>query len=111
MGKSKLCRTSEIPQGSMKGFVVSDMPILVANVGGKFYAMDSVCSHMKGYLLGGVLLGKIVSCPVHGAQFDVTSGKVVKNVDTRIKLITKKDATDLKTFKLSEEKGELFIEL
>jgi nitrite reductase/ring-hydroxylating ferredoxin subunit len=46
----KLCETKVIRTGSMKDFTVRGKKILVANVNNRFYAMDAVCSHMKGYL-------------------------------------------------------------
>ena len=41
---TKLTKIANIPNGSMKGFSVSDNQILVANVDGRFYAMDAICS-------------------------------------------------------------------
>ena len=59
----------------MKHVEVNNREILVANVDGKFYAIDDRCSHMNAPLSRGGLRGKIVTCPQHGAQFDVTTGK------------------------------------
>ncbi len=41
------------------------------------YAIDSIFPHYGGDLSEGILQGKILTCPVHGAKFDVTDGKVV----------------------------------
>ncbi len=60
----------------MRGFKVGGNEILIANVGGKFYAMHSVCTHKGGPLAEGLLSGSIVTCPWHGGQFDVKTGKV-----------------------------------
>ena len=43
----EVCRVSDIPKNEMKGFVVKGKNILIANLGGDFFAMDAVCSHMK----------------------------------------------------------------
>lgn len=48
--------------------------ILVANVGGTYYAMDNICSHSGGSLADGFLDNAIVMCPLHGWEFDVTTG-------------------------------------
>jgi nitrite reductase/ring-hydroxylating ferredoxin subunit len=58
----KVCESSDIPKGTMKGFTVKDKQILIANVDGNFYAMDAVCSHMHGYLVSGTLEKNIVIC-------------------------------------------------
>ena len=48
---------------------------MIANVNGKFYALDDRCGHMNAPLSMGNVTGNIVTCPFHGAKFDVTSGK------------------------------------
>ena len=108
----KICKTSDVPKGSMNGFpTAKDGQVLIANVNGKFYAMDAVCSHRQGALAKGKLEKNIVTCPVHGAQFDVTTGKVVKNVPEVIKLFTLKEANDLKTFKVSVKDGFVYVDV
>ena len=66
--------TSEIPVGKMKSVNVKGKEILLVNYGGKYYAIGNRCTHMGGDLSKGSLDGKIVTCPRHGSQFDVTSG-------------------------------------
>ena len=51
--------------------------ILLANSDGKLYALCDRCSHMNAPLSMGTLNGKVVTCPLHGARFDVTTGKKV----------------------------------
>jgi nitrite reductase/ring-hydroxylating ferredoxin subunit len=51
--------------------------ILLANSGGKVYALCDRCSHMNAPLSMGSLNGKVVTCAMHGARFDVTTGKKV----------------------------------
>jgi 3-phenylpropionate/trans-cinnamate dioxygenase ferredoxin component len=65
----------QVPPGTMKSFKVMDREILIANVGGKFYAIGNKCTHRGGNLSGGKLEGNIVTCPRHGARFDLTTGK------------------------------------
>ena len=72
----RICKKDDIQLGEMKSFDVSGKTILVANVGGSFYAIDNVCSH-RGCPLGeGHLEDNTVPCPCHGAQFDVRTGEV-----------------------------------
>lgn len=65
----------EIPAGKMKHVEVNGKEILIANVAGKFYAIDDRCGHMNARLSSGGLNRNIVTCPQHAAQFDVTTGK------------------------------------
>ena len=49
--------------------------IALFNVDGTMYAMDDGCSHVGGPLSDGPLEGHVVTCPWHGAEFDVRTGK------------------------------------
>ncbi len=73
----KAASVSQIPVGSMLGVKVGNADVLIANVEGSFYAIHGICTHRGGILPNGKLEGKIVTCPRHGSQFDVTSGKNV----------------------------------
>ena len=68
----------EVPEGSMKHVEKGDAEILLANVGGKIYAASDRCGHMNARLSMGKLQGTTVICPLHASQFDVTTGKNVK---------------------------------
>jgi nitrite reductase/ring-hydroxylating ferredoxin subunit len=107
----RICSTSDIAKGSMKGFTVNNRQILVANVDGNFYAMDAVCSHMQGYLPDGKLEKNVVICPVHHARYDVTTGKVVKNISGLFKLATGKGASDLHTFSVTIQEGSIYVDV
>jgi len=107
----KICNVSDIPEGIMKGFTIKGRQILLANVDGKFYAMDAVCSHKSGYLPAGRLEKNIVICPVHEAEFDVTTGKVIKNISSGVKMITGREAKDLNVFKVLLEGEDIYIEV
>lgn len=52
--------------------------IALFRAGGDFYAIGNDCTHMGGPLGEGDLDGSTVTCPWHGAQFDITSGEVLK---------------------------------
>ena len=77
MAFMKLADTSELAEGKMKIVDVDSTSVLVANVGGSYYAMKNECTHMGGSLGEGELQGNLVVCPRHGAEFDVTTGKAV----------------------------------
>jgi nitrite reductase/ring-hydroxylating ferredoxin subunit len=74
---SDVASVDEVPVGKMKHVEVAGKEILIANVDGRFYAVDDRCGHMNARLSRGSLRGNIVTCPMHAAQFDVTTGKKV----------------------------------
>jgi nitrite reductase/ring-hydroxylating ferredoxin subunit len=49
--------------------------IAIANVDGVFHAIDGLCPHQGGPLGTGVLCGTTLTCPWHGWQFDVVTGR------------------------------------
>lgn len=57
---------------------VNNHVIAVFMVSGRFYAIEDVCSHDDGPLADGELRGNVIECARHGAQFDITTGKVLK---------------------------------
>ena len=65
----------QIPVGEGRECVAGDRLIAVFNLNGEFYALDGVCPHQGGPLGKGCLRGPVVTCPWHGWQFDVRSGK------------------------------------
>jgi nitrite reductase (NADH) small subunit len=69
----------EIPAGAIRHVEVNGKALAVANVGGTFHAIDNTCLHRGGPLGDGPLEGKVVTCPWHGWQYDVTTGKVTQN--------------------------------
>ena len=72
-------KVAELPAGTIRELQVEGKAVAVANVGGKIYAINNTCLHRGGPLGQGSLEGKVVTCPWHGWQFDVTTGKAVQN--------------------------------
>ncbi len=72
----KVTTTDKIKPGRQAGFTIKGQKIMITNIAGKFYAMDSVCGHAGGPLEEGEMNGTTVTCPWHGSQFDITSGRM-----------------------------------
>ena len=70
-----IAKVSEIPPGKVKVVETPAGRLAVCNVGGRFYAIDDLCTHDGGSLDQGTLAGQEIECPRHGARFDVTTGK------------------------------------
>ena len=126
----EVAKTGEIEHGKMKRVEVQGVDILIANVDGRFYALDDRCGHMNAMLSMGTLTGNIVTCPFHFAEFDVTTGRRTKdpheesfgNLDKlpeemqkfliyAKKLVDPVKSYDIQTHEVRVEENKIFIKL
>ena len=56
---------------------VTGQRIAVFNVDGTYYAIGDTCTHRGGPLSEGEIQGTTVTCPWHGAQYDLQTGNVL----------------------------------
>ncbi len=68
---------ADLPPGTMKTIDLGGVEVVVANVGGECFAFGGICPHQGGSLGDGALEGATVTCPWHGARFDVRTGAVL----------------------------------
>ncbi len=71
----KVIEVNDLAPGSCKGVEVSGQQVALFNIGGTFYAIGNACTHRGGSLSEGRLEGTTITCPLHGATFEVTTGK------------------------------------
>lgn len=72
-------RKEEVPPGTIRELQIDGKVFALANVDGQFYAINNTCLHRGGPLGQGVMEGKNVTCPWHGWEYDVTTGKACMN--------------------------------
>lgn len=72
-------KKADVAPGTIREFQVSGKAVAVANVNGEFHAIDNVCLHRGGPLADGPLEGTVVTCPWHGWEYDVRTGRVGQN--------------------------------
>ena len=77
MAFQTVAKIADIQPGTMKSVAANGKKLLVAHVDGAFYAMQQRCPHLGGNLSRGRLEGKTVTCPLHKATFDLTTGEVI----------------------------------
>ena len=79
MGKFVKVATTDVIAAPGEGKLVgaAGKKIALFKVDGTFYAIDETCTHRGGPLSEGLLLGIEVTCPWHGAVFDVRTGNVL----------------------------------
>lgn len=73
----KVAALSDVPPGTIKGVEVNGERIALCNAAGTLCAVKDECTHAQFPLTYGDLEGKILTCALHGAQFEVTSGRAV----------------------------------
>jgi 3-phenylpropionate/trans-cinnamate dioxygenase ferredoxin subunit len=73
----RVARRDEVPPGEARAFDVDGVPIAIYNVEGEFYATCDTCSHEEASLADGWLDDDVVTCPSHGAEFNVRTGEVL----------------------------------
>lgn len=81
----RLGNASEIPAGGCRVFEAGDCTVAVFKVEGSLHAIDNTCLHRGGPLGEGTLEGKIVTCPWHHWQYDVTTGKTTMSSDMGVR--------------------------
>ncbi len=74
----EIAPASELPSGERMFIEIGGKPIVVFNVAGQFFSIDDVCSHDDGPVGEGNLEGYNITCPRHGAQFDIRTGQVMQ---------------------------------
>lgn len=70
----------DLPPGKATAVTVGQKTIAIFNSGGEFFAIDDTCTHAGGPLSEGEVNGKVVTCPWHGATFDLTTGVPLEEI-------------------------------
>ncbi len=71
----RLASLSDLPPGTSREVEHQGRIVALFNLDGKVRAIDGLCPHQGGPLADGELDGPIVTCPWHGWQFDVRTGR------------------------------------
>jgi nitrite reductase/ring-hydroxylating ferredoxin subunit len=124
--------TQDIEKGKMRLVEVERRKVVVANVGGTFYAFNDRCPHSNAPLHLGTLQGKVITCALHFSSFDVTTGKKLsdpKELSVPPEIIQKMPANflqmeqklaeirqqietlDLETYETKTENNRLFVRI
>lgn len=77
-GYIKAGSTSEFRDGTKKKVILNGQEILLAKVGGSYYAVSNNCPHMNGDLSMGTLEDTVITCSRHGSQFDIREGANIR---------------------------------
>jgi len=70
-----VAKTDEIAPETVKAVEVGGRSILICHSDGRFFAVENLCSHAQEPLACGRLKRGWISCPAHGARFDLETGE------------------------------------
>jgi 3-phenylpropionate/trans-cinnamate dioxygenase ferredoxin subunit len=69
-----VARLEDVPQGTLRQVELDGEKIMLAHVGDRIFALHDECTHEEFALSSGELVGKQVTCLLHGARFDLETG-------------------------------------
>jgi len=97
----KACAAEKVASGELYGFEHDDKKILLANLDGKIFATDRICTHAEADLSTGILSEEGIRCPLHLSVFDLNTGKP-QNPPAE---------ESLKTYNIKIENNEVYVEV
>jgi cytochrome P450/nitrite reductase/ring-hydroxylating ferredoxin subunit len=98
----RVAAIDEVVEGRTFRTDAAGRPILLARVGGRFSAIEAICSHAGGRLEDGEVANGCVTCPIHGAIFDLVTGKASPRT---------KFAADLRAYAVRSDSGEVLVDM
>lgn len=72
-----LLSADDLPVGQMRLFALGGQGVLLCHAPGGFFAVRNRCPHAESPLDGGRLRQNSISCPLHGARFDLMTGRAL----------------------------------
>ena len=95
----KIASASEIEEDEPKGVEIGGKHIAVCKLGEAFHATDNVCPHAFALLSDGFVEDGAIECPLHGARFDIVTGKV----------LAEPAEDDIATYEVKLEGGDILV--
>ena len=74
----EIAPVSDLPNGERLFVEIEGKPLVIFNIAGQFFSIGDVCSHDDGPVGEGDIEGFNITCPRHGAEFDIRTGKVTQ---------------------------------
>jgi nitrite reductase/ring-hydroxylating ferredoxin subunit len=102
MAKVVVGKTSDIQEGKLVHITASGKEIVLTKLDGSYYAIDNVCTHAGAELHEGELNNSELTCPWHGAKWDIKTGSLI-SFPQKLK--------SLQSHKVLVENDTLFIEV
>ncbi len=68
---------ADVSRGRMHSCRIGERELVVCHTRDGVFAVDNVCTHAFARMSEGYLKGTRLTCPLHGASFDVRTGAVL----------------------------------
>jgi 3-phenylpropionate/trans-cinnamate dioxygenase ferredoxin subunit len=68
---------AEVARGRMRSYKLGEREIVLCHTRDGVFALSNICTHALARMSEGYLKGTRIICPLHGAAFDVSSGRVL----------------------------------
>lgn len=72
-----VAKTDEVDDDEAIAVSVGRIDIGIYKIGGEFYALNDICTHAYACLSDGYVENSQIECPLHGACFDIKTGKAL----------------------------------
>lgn len=79
----RVLELSALPHAGKAVVTVHSKPVLLCNWKEQVFAVSNICSHADEKLDCGRMSNGWIACPVHGARFDLATGKAKNPPATR----------------------------
>jgi nitrite reductase/ring-hydroxylating ferredoxin subunit len=96
----RVATLADLCDGEPFPVTIDDVAIALYRIAGAVHAVSDICSHEYVRLSGGVLEGAVIVCPLHGARFDVATGRCLARPAER----------DLATYAVRLDGNEILID-
>lgn len=103
----KICKFSQLSESEPVRVDVGDKYIMIVRVGGNVLATDSLCTHEEADLSLGILSDVVITCPLHGAKFDLRTGEVQEGPSGT----DRTNIPNLRIYKVEIENDELLVDI
>jgi nitrite reductase/ring-hydroxylating ferredoxin subunit len=113
----KICKSSDIPENSMRAFPVEKTDVLVVRHNGVLFACNNSCPHRGASLSKGEIKGDNIICYMHGYEFNIFTGRLVNmkswKRDWRWMEQTAawRESGDLTMYSVEENDNEVYVEI
>ncbi len=79
----QVLKVADVPPGTKKAVDVGGKAILICNTNDRLFAISNICSHAEEKLECGRMSRSWIACPVHGARFELATGRVMNPPATK----------------------------
>lgn len=73
----KIAGPGEVAPGGRKSVVVDELPALLVRVAAEYFCIEDTCTHDGQAMTNGPIDDCQITCPRHGARFDLRTGEAL----------------------------------